>query len=942
MQRVFLGWDGPLLARAAEWLIAELGTDLAEVVVALPGGRAGRLLEERLARAVGRELRPPRILTSGVLTDELLEVAGRPASRLVRTLAWERALRELPARELARLVTRPPGADEHARWAVLATEVRRLFAELAAEGLDFAHVAERALLDELPGERARWQVLAAAQARMVAHLAAADLHDPHLGRLAAIEARRLVGPAPAHVVLVGVVEHNALLRRTLALRAEPTTALVFADEADADGFDALGGLLSAPWCARATRLDLARWRVADRPADQADEALRALAGWGGRFRAEEITLGLCDAEVAPHLAGRLAEHGVRARDAAGTPIARTPVTRLVAAVAAFLRTRGYDELAALVRHPDLEAALRARLGESQPVELLDDYHARHLPWRTDGAWCCDTSDARDQKLRREMGELWSALDAVLGELFANGTAPAGAHVAATRALLERVYGERELDASDEAGRVLLASLRAWADVLEELEHLPAALAPELAAAELLELALRHASSPDRVVPPSGALHGDPTIEMMGWLELFLDDAPALVVTGFEDGQVPETVRGDAYLPGRLRRDLGLADGDQRLARDLYGTELLVRSRDEVVFVSGRRSAAGDPRVPSRVVFHCPEDEVAARVRRFIARKPSAPAPITGGAGEGRVLPRLAAPAAPEVMSVSAFKTWLESPYAYYLTHVLRLETLDDRARELDGAGFGNLAHAALQRFGQDEAARDERDAARIARYLDDALRQLVLELYGRAPLPAVRLQVEQLAWRLERFAALQAERRRAGWRIAHVEWKREVPMNVDGAPITIKGRIDRIDLHDDGRVAIWDYKTGDTIKPPKNAHRRRDGSWCDLQLPLYCHLAAELLGDGPPAELGYVALGRDESAQGFWSADDWRTSKKECDDPLEPLAGAFATAQDVVRRIRAGELYELGNWRPYDPIFEALGGVGLVAAMAAGDGDEEPGEEAEA
>ena len=49
MERVFLGWDGMPLERAATWLVERFGADMADVLVALPGARSGRLLGERLA-----------------------------------------------------------------------------------------------------------------------------------------------------------------------------------------------------------------------------------------------------------------------------------------------------------------------------------------------------------------------------------------------------------------------------------------------------------------------------------------------------------------------------------------------------------------------------------------------------------------------------------------------------------------------------------------------------------------------------------------------------------------------------------------------------------------------------------------------------------------------------------------------------------------------------
>ena len=47
-----------------------------------------------------------------------------------------------------------------------------------------------------------------------------------------------------------------------------------------------------------------------------------------------------------------------------------------------------------------------------------------------------------------------------------------------------------------------------------------------------------------------------TVELLGWLELLLDDAPFAVVTGFNEGRVPESSDTDSLLPARSARGSG--------------------------------------------------------------------------------------------------------------------------------------------------------------------------------------------------------------------------------------------------------------------------------------------------------------------------------------------------------------------------------------------------
>jgi RecB family exonuclease len=331
-------------------------------------------------------------------------------------------------------------------------------------------------------------------------------------------------------------------------------------------------------------------------------------------------------------------------------------------------------------------------------------------------------------------------------------------------------------------------------------------------------------------------------------------------------------------------------------------------------------------LPSRILFHGADDEVLQHVRHFLPgdeRERRAP---EGRGAIQRELPRSEEIELPGVLPVTAFRTYLESPYAFYLRHVLKLETLDDSAREMDPLRFGLLAHDVLEAFGREEALREATDPRLIQEYLKDCLSRLARERYGRRPLPAVTLQLEQLDFRLARFADEQGKRVQDGWRIEHVEWKPEggtVELDVDGEPILLKGRIDRIDRHVNGGWAIWDYKTGEEVKSPEAAHRTR-GEWRDLQLPLYALLCSELGWTDEP-EIGYVAIPKKVEEVGFKPARKWDS---------ELLAEAWEVAREVVRRIRRGELWDLGRWNPREEIWKAIGGQSLIATSTGESEDE--------
>ena len=78
----------------------------------------------------------------------------------------------------------------------------------------------------------------------------------------------------------------------------------------------------------------------------------------------------------------------------------------------------------------------------------------------------------------------------------------------------------------------------------------------------------------RLPPP---LNGN-EIEIVGWLELMPDDANHLVITGFNEGRVPESSRTDPLLNETVREAMGLVRDQDRLARDAYLLTTMIESR----------------------------------------------------------------------------------------------------------------------------------------------------------------------------------------------------------------------------------------------------------------------------------------------------------------------------------------------------------------------------
>ncbi|MFZ4482328.1 MAG: PD-(D/E)XK nuclease family protein [Rhodoferax sp.] len=194
------------------------------------------------------------------------------------------------------------------------------------------------------------------------------------------------------------------------------------------------------------------------------------------------------------------------------------------------------------------------------------------------------------------------------------------------------------------------------------------------------------------------------LDLEGWLELSWNPAPFLIVTGLNEGYVPDSRMGDIFLPDSLRAHLGMRHDGCRLARDLFLLESLIESRRRagtIRLFCGKTSAAGDPLKPSRLLFRCPDSALpdrAARLFEELKSHGSLPAASISFQLQSSLADRPPVWPAGKSLSVTAFRDYLECPFRFYLRHVLGMESVDDLKTEPDAMEFGQLIHHALRQL----------------------------------------------------------------------------------------------------------------------------------------------------------------------------------------------------------------------------------------------------
>ena len=338
------------------------------------------------------------------------------------------------------------------------------------------------------------------------------------------------------------------------------------------------------------------------------------------------------------------------------------------------------------------------------------------------------------------------------------------------------------------------------------------------------------------------------VQIVGLLEASGLRFDHLWVLGLQDENWPAAPRPHPFLPPALQRRLGLphATPERELDYARQRTAQLISAGSEVVFSSARmegdRLLAPSPlmqdlpeRLPEAIGLDellCHRD-VIHRQRRTEAWQDDHAVPLAAGSAPG---------------GTSLFRLQSACPFRAFSELRLHARPAPSTETGLDAQERGTLVHRALEKLweelGEHSALANLDEAARSA--LARRVTGEVIEAVARRrPFTFTErfrdLEHERLTLLLDEWLAL--EQTRSPFRVLARESRRPLPVG----PLTVTAAIDRIDVLEDGTLAVTDYKTGDPRPADWFGDRPREP-----QVPLYALYGT----DQPVSALVYARVKR--------------------------------------------------------------------------------------
>ncbi len=934
----FLGWDLPLCTRVSQWLWqhqCEPIADFSQWQIFVPTAESGRILRRALTESMPKGHRAflsPSIQTPAQFFQSTL--AGKPVlSKLEQELAWAQILRIAPPSIIETLFKQAPENDAEKRhWArKCAKEIISIRSLLAEADHDFQSVCQVAKV-----EKNRWALLSKLEAAYLEFIAKLEKSDPDNGwrelfrnsaEFPGISHWVFAGiPDPIPLLLHGIQQHPKILAKT--------TVLIGAPQDEQSNFDRWGRPLASHWTKTEIPEELLRGnRITTRDASETILALDQLIT--PTASPEKLwTVGCSDSTLEKDILHLGESRKIAFHQPKGLSLGTGEWPGLIKVWREWQLQDSSNQVVRLMSFPAIIRGYFPDIGE-RSLQLrrgLDNFLNKHLPSTLNQILSIPTPEQgwipqlvreldRDRKAIRESGDF--------SESFYRW--------------IEKLLGDRELDRSGD-----LLEIAALETMQEWLSHWESSALTKDATAEEALASLEDTLNRTPCYPPKT----EPCIDIAGWLELLWDPKPFLCFAHFNEGMVPESVVGDAYLPESMRLQVGLGNNEDRFARDAYIFRLILEQRRDAGkthWIVGSQDNEGNSLKPSRLLFLCKDKGLPNRVLESI-HPTTEPAPLPPKSKLWQLNPDYVELVEKESISVTEFRQYLTCPFRYFLRYRLKMEPHEESIGELDARAFGNLAHEVLFQLQANPEFAEIADTEKLKLATTQCLDSQIYKLYGSDLSLPIMLQRENLLGRLHTANEQIIEARRDGWKSVLAEWKfhKEHP-GIKIGQWPLHGIIDLVERHEgSGMYRITDYKTSEKPTPPEKAHLHKlspaaqaksdwiasanfhymgkPHRWIDLQLPLYCWVLREAFG--ATGQLCYFQLPRalNETGRNIWT---------DFDD--EAMDSALQCAHEIVKCIQQGIFWPPGkasgpggmeDW--LDPKFDAWVNQGWIEKSQGG------------
>ncbi len=867
LKKVYLGWDRPFLWTVCDHLLSlaadsKTPYDLRNMLLILPSRRAQRRLTELLTSRANLEnaiLLPPSFLLQNdlITTDHCNTRLTLPQKILI----WKSVLEQnFPL--VKSFYSEKDFTLTHEIITPLAQYLDTLRTELGQYLLEASQIPLKLALDETDKNYRRWQVADKLITAFNTYLSEHKLDD-EFSKPDSLPCNEQIEASSAIFLLACHDLSPQQKKFILSYRNKHFTSLIFADKEHANGFDETGGIIPEYWenCSLPP-LPLATMHFSNSSLDTPKEVLNEIKKIQTfEISMPHISVGILENEQIAPLTLHIEEQGYPVLAPGIKRISDSYLGSWIIQLCA-VWAHGDVEIRDFLRHPLTKNLLEAVISKNKIAFDSPETINKHLSEDIDTLVLTTLQSSLSplKKLPVTVQERLSTARSILNDVKihqVNETISISKNCELIQELLLLLF-EKQTPAEDKTLQPssLLHSplesevpeineiLTILENILEFSNSYPSTISPS----EFHQLIKD--SFYQKELPPQK----ESGIELLGWYELLLDDAPCKLLTGCNEELIPQKISSDPLLPQKTRHILGLKTNTGFYALNRYQLGCIAQSTAYIRFFASRKNLQNDRLKLSRLILSEEPGESIEILKEFYqelsihqqteknSSEPELPFPFQIPSKPYSHFPL-------SRLSASAIKSYIRCPYEFFLRYIWKIENPDFSSKEIPIPIQGVILHECSRIITKIASDKPELGSASLISYSHELLDREINERLGKKLSISMKLQIDNLKRKLALFCEWHTDTARQGW--LNISSEHPLPESSavslsNGTIIPFTGRIDRLDYNPaSNTLRIIDIKTSDEPYTFEKCLRR--GEWIDPQLPLYGTFLAGAL-DSLPAQ----------------------------------------------------------------------------------------------
>jgi ATP-dependent helicase/nuclease subunit B len=266
-----------------------------------------------------------------------------------------------------------------------------------------------------------------------------------------------------------------------------------------------------------------------------------------------------------------------------------------------------------------------------------------------------------------------------------------------------------------------------------------------------------------------------------------------IITDLNEGNYPKTSLNNPWLSQKMQIMIGLDTRQADFEKALYDFYLNIQNKN-VLLTRAKKQGSNKSNLPSPFILnlkHILGDELEAIYAKPVFGQFESNSPELSSKSQNF----------PDILYATDIETLIRAPYNFYAKKILKLRRIDEIDERPNLAEFGNFFHLNVENYTKSYSSSNADKVLQFISIAESILKNINVPNHSKK---LWQIKINAMA---DEFVKFDEDRRKNAVAI-YSELQGHTMLGIKEKSIMIKAIADRIELGNDGRLAILDFKTG--------------------------------------------------------------------------------------------------------------------------------------